>query len=264
MLGQGLGLGRRRFLRRGVTPYNANMLLSFEGGANGDPIDAPYLEANDIGALPNIGGPSSWLIIGTTPTVSTAQARNLITPVRIAGTDYAGTGTKSAKFTTLSEGEFLFAFQDDPATQDVTVAFWWKSTLPEPDPLNGTYDYCTLGGRHDGVNAAWGTFQVGAGWNARAHAGGGTGTGENIPIHTNTWYWVVSQYKRGDGHYLRMYGEDRSLVGTSYCQQSANVQGVRFVEFGNIEAHASFQAGDVYFDNIVIIWGDTTPMPIGP
>jgi hypothetical protein len=248
---------------------SANLFLDFESGSNGDSVNATYLENNDIGTLPNFGGQSTWSIIGTTPTVSTADKHDLVSPVTVSGTTYSGQGgTRSVKFTHATEGEFLFQMQDDPATHDVTVGCWWKSTIADPDTLNGTYDYITLGGRHDGVNSAWGTFQLRCfdtgGFVVRAHAAGGSGVGSNITVSRDTWYWVVLQYKQADGCYLSIYNTSSTLVGTSYCPQSANVQGVRFVEFGNIEAHADFPTADVYFDSIAILWGTTTTFPVGP
>lgn len=250
----------------GSSPYTAQMLVDFESGINGATIDATYMNANDKGTPP-----AAWTITGTAPTVSTANARQLITPVTVEAVTYDTVGgTRSASFTHATAGETLFQF-GEPRLNDVTIACWWKDTMPEPDGLNGTYDFLILGNEHDGT-AGWGVFQMQA-WTAWAHANGvgAGGSGKGGPIaglHRDTWYWVVLKNKANDGAYLSIYTEAGVLLGTSFCPNDTNNGSVRHVEFGNPVPHGAFPTGAVFIDNVVILWGASagasSPYPVGP
>lgn len=244
----------------GSSPIAANLYVDFESGINGDAVNAAYMNANDKGTPPN-----AWYLEGTAGTVSTSQFKRLVTPVTVDGTTYTDAGgTRGAAWSHASAGDVGFQFSDDPALNDLTFACWWKSTMPQPDGLFGTYDFISLENRFSTVSE-WSVMQLNN-WNLKAHSNGTPNVGSDIAVNRDTWYWVVLKNQRGVGSLLTVYNEDGSLRGSSSCldHASSGSQGTRFVEFGNHTPHASFPTGSVFFDNVVIIWGANPAYPVGP
>lgn len=246
-----------------VTPYTAQLLIDFESGINGATIDATYMNANDHGTPDN-----PWITGGATlPTVTTAQFRSLITPVIVNSVTYDdATGTRGASFTHATDGYAQHQLTGGPYNQSVTAACWWKSTMPEPDTLFGTYDVLSLQ-NSGGGGSEWAVAQI-QNWGMHAHASGtgagGVGKGLDINLHRDTWYWIVVKYARADGCYLNIYDTTGALVGTSYCPFGASTEGVRFIQFGNIAPHAAFPTGNLFYDNIVFLIGSNPTFPVGP
>ena len=247
----------------GTTPYVAQMLLPFESGNNGDTIDAAYMAANDIHVTLPVG--ASWNTENSAVTVSTAQTHALTTPVTVNGTTYDTVGgTRCLEAPNVNIGAVYLQFTDDPNPYDVTIACWFKNTLPQPDGLNQTYDFLSLGNRFE-TTTNFAVMQS-QNWQMRAHSQ--TGIGSNIAWNRDTWYWVVLKNKQNSatrGSYLWMYNEDGSLLGTSFVAHNAanTTQGTRFMNIGQMRDNAG--TGSAFFDNCVLLWetGEVTA-PVGP
>lgn len=236
---------------QGSNPIKSDLWQSFEAGSDNDPINAAYLNANDVGTPPN-----PWTTVGTIPIVSTEQVHKLIRPVQVAGINYFDTnGTRSCEFTHASLGFAEFQWSSGYPT-DLICAAWWKSTMPLPN--FGNYDLLVMEHLFSGLSE----FAVFQQQNNTVRAHTSLGAGANIIITNNTWYWIVLRAQTGIGATLYVYSDTGALVGTSTLGYGANPNGVRYVQVGNVNPHSSFPSGSAFFDNCVFIWtSPTVPLP---
>jgi hypothetical protein len=242
-----------RFHDGAKTNMTVPLLLTFESGTIGEPINAAYMNANTIGILPG-----TWTLEGTAGIVSLTN-RALTTPVIVAGTPYTGVGTRGLEFSHRTEGYFQLRWPSGQRTNSVVLAGWFMDTMPADNTDN--FDMVSLETAFDGSRAEFATMQLDS-FTLLAHTS--QGGGRPVPIRRATWYWVVVLSKRGVGCTVWVYNTSGELVGTSFCPFGSNSNGTSIVTIGNSNPHGHFPSGSAFFDSVLILWGIDPPAPVGP
>ncbi len=236
-----------------------NLWINFESGAHSGAMTPSYLDTNAIGDIST----QTWRLEGASANAfvitGTGNYRPLSSSIVINGTTYNDTtGIRGCRFNHSGASNVGITL-DAPYPDWVTFACWWKSDIPDPDLLFGTYDYIAL----NNFGGGWAVFQSQS-WLGSAHTvSGGVGDGGgDITLQRNTPYWVVVRNIRYSGGYVDIYSTGRSLIGSSFYPHGPNTSGTQDIEFGNHTPHGDFPTGFVYYDNIIIATGSGVNAPI--
>lgn len=235
-----------------ASAFDAKLFLPFESGNHNDTVDAAYMNANDIGTPP-----ANWTLTGSAGVVDTGFNFPLLATAVIEGNSYTGAGTRCLRISRGSEQDYSFSFPSGQRANAMVVEFWLRVT----GSRTGFFDLFTLAA--SGGNSA--TFQLGStGYIPHTDLAPGSGTAMDLP-HTNWHYFSFTYRPDGGDMDVMAWNTNGTLVGQSEWAIENESAGVTLVEFGNVNPHGDFPSGDLYFDSVVMWWGDraTVIWPMG-
>jgi len=212
------------------------VVIDFAGAKSGSLVSAANLLPGTHGGISSFGEGTYGNM-----TYTNAQSQAFLTPVLVCGascTSYSGSTGISVLRTNNTSDRYIWNLPQ--STTGLSEGHWWKTDISAASLGNGNLcDLVQIGGYNDIV------FQLGSdGTNLNLHVewvaqgqNPSDGVLGNIPISSNTWYWLTLQNNSNTGsfNYATVYDTSGALVGSisSPIRTSTSGPGVANVGMGN-------------------------------
>lgn len=250
---------------------SGHVLIDFETGTHGDTITAAVMSNSMAAASIQLGdwstqnGAVSAESPGATPNlkIDTNAQFTLRTPADIDGTIYDGTGTRGMRATLISGQNNAVRLTMNTALPNMSIGFYfrWNGPCINWAPRDVVL-FQDSGGNFQALQC-YDQCGVGQVPYMHTHQQGSPGTGDDVNIAFDTWYWVtIYRAKSGEQIRIRFYEAENNynMLAESDANVPAGTGSINWFTFGGFKYGYTGQSMD--FDNMIINTNGT--FPLGP
>jgi hypothetical protein len=264
-------------LSKSAAQGSANDLIDFEGLTNTVAPTVAALTSSIHGPAggATLSGPATWVVHnpGASITGSTSgQLHNLLTNQQIGATSYTGSGSLGFQYATGTAGDYI-QWSLPQSVNTVSVGYWIKTDIPQNESVSNAYSLGQLlQGASDAVNPQIHDLSGSAltiGLECRF-----AGSAVNIPIATNTVYWLTMQGVTNAGactpgtncalDSLSIYDTTGAQVGsTATCSSESGNNPFVSVQIGISGGESQSAGHNIWIDDVEVNFISGT-FPLGP